>query len=58
MQNYDEKDLFYTAPMSLSKEVAERIRTQLPELIKQIIDQVGPSESEVVRCLNIDWFEY
>jgi uncharacterized protein (TIGR02147 family) len=58
MQEFDEKNLFYTAPMSLSLEVAQKIRQQLPEFIKQIIDEVGPSESEVVRCLNIDWFEY
>lgn len=53
-----ESDLFYTAPMSLSKEVAEVIRSDLPNYIKKIIELVGPSPSEVVRCLNIDWFEY
>ena len=58
MQNYDEADLFYSAPMSLSVEVANQVRQQLPEFIKQIVDQVGPSKSEVVRCLNIDWFQY
>ncbi len=58
MQNGREADLFYSAPMSLSKEVAEKIRQQIPEFIRQIIEDVGPSESEVVRCLNIDWFEY
>ena len=58
MQNSREADLFYSAPMSLSHEVAEKIRQQLPEFIKQMIEQVGPSKSETVRCLNIDWFEY
>lgn len=58
MQNGREADLFYSAPMSLSGEVAEKIRQQLPEFIRQIIEDVGPSKSEVVRCLNIDWFEY
>ncbi|MBC7464642.1 MAG: TIGR02147 family protein [Bdellovibrio sp.] len=58
MQNFDEKNLFYSAPMSLSVAVAEKIRQQLPEFIKQIVEQVGPSKSETVRCLNIDWFEY
>ncbi len=58
MQSDEPQNLFYTGPMSLSKDVAEQIRQQLPEFIKQIIDQVGPSDSEVVRCLNIDWFEY
>ena len=58
MQNDSEQNLFYSAPMSLSKDVALKIRQQLPEFIKQIVEQVGPSKSEVVRCLNIDWFEY
>jgi uncharacterized protein (TIGR02147 family) len=52
-------DLFYTAPMSLSQEVAEKIRADLPAYIERIVNKwVGPSTSEVVRCLNIDWFSY
>ena len=51
-------DLFLTAPMSLSRDVAEKIRTELPNFIEQIVKWVGPSPSEVVRCLNIDWFDY
>lgn len=53
-----EADLFYSAPMSLSKDLAIKIRERLPEFIKQIVNEVGESPSEVVRCLNIDWFEY
>ncbi|CAN5599323.1 hypothetical protein BH10BDE1_BH10BDE1_20370 [soil metagenome] len=51
-------DLFYTAPMSLSRETAAQIRAELPSFIEKIIKWVGPSPSETVRCLNIDWFEY
>jgi hypothetical protein len=51
-------DLFYTAPMSLSRETATQIRSELPSFIEKIIKWVGPSPSETVRCLNIDWFEY
>jgi uncharacterized protein (TIGR02147 family) len=51
-------DLFYTAPMSLSAETANQIRAELPAFIEKIIKWVGPSPSETVRCLNIDWFEY
>ncbi len=58
MQNQDQRDFFYSAPMSLSKELAEKIRLQLPDLIKQIVTEVGDSKSEVIRCLNLDWFEY
>lgn len=53
-----ENDLFYTAPMSLSAETAAQIRAELPAFIEKIIKWVGPSPSETVRCLNIDWFEY
>lgn len=52
------KDFFFTSAMSLSEEVAERIRAELPDFVEKIHSLVGPSPSEVVRCLNIDWFEY
>lgn len=58
MSNQKENDLFYTAPMSLSEDLAEKIRSQFLEFIKEIVKDVGPSKSETVRCLNIDWFEY
>lgn len=53
-----DSDLFYTAPMSLSEETAAQIRRELPGFIERIIKLVGPSPSETVRCLNIDWFRY
>lgn len=58
MKNQDSNDLFYSAPMSLSASTAEKIRSQIPQIIKQIASEVGDSNSEVIRCLNIDWFEY
>lgn len=54
----EEKNLFYTAPMSLSKEAAEKIRQELPTFIEKINKLVVESDSETVRCLNIDYFEY
>lgn len=54
----NESDLFYTAPMSLSHETAKQIRGELPAIIERIIKLVGPSPSETVRCLNLDWFSY
>ncbi len=53
-----DEDLFFTQPMALSKDAAEKIRLMLPGIIEQLHSIGGPSESEVVRCLNIDWFEY
>lgn len=53
-----DEDLFFTQPMALSVEAAEKIRLMLPGIIEQIHAVGGPSESETVRCINIDWFEY
>lgn len=58
MANNKDIDLYYTAPMSLSEDLAKKIRSQLLEFISEIVKEVGPSKSETVRCLNIDWFEY
>lgn len=54
----ENSNLFYTAPMSLSIETAEKIRLYLPSFIEKITKWVHPSKSETVRCLNIDWFDY
>jgi uncharacterized protein (TIGR02147 family) len=54
----EDKNLFYTAPMSLSKEAADKIREELPSFVEKINKLVVNSDSEIVRCLNIDFFEY
>lgn len=54
----EDKNLFYTAPMSLSKQAADKIREELPAFIEKINKLVVDSDSEIVRCLNIDFFEY
>ena len=51
-------DMYFTSPMSLSKKALEEIRTLLPSIIQQVMKISGPSTSEVVACLNIDWFEF
>lgn len=53
-----EKNLFYTGPMSMSEETAAQIRQEIPSFLERIYKLIHPSPSEVVRCLNIDWFEY
>lgn len=57
MIHSNENNFFYTAPMTLSKEVAEEIRRQLPGFVEEIIKKVQPSKSETLYSLNIDWFE-
>jgi len=54
----ENKNLFFTGPMALSQDVANQIRKDLPNFIEEVLRKVHPSPSEVVRCLNIDWFEY
>jgi len=58
MLSQNEKSFFYTGTMSLSKELASQIRQELPAFIESLYKRLGPSPSEVVRCFNIDWFEY
>jgi uncharacterized protein (TIGR02147 family) len=58
MLDEDEANLFFTAPMSLSYEAAEKIRKKLPSVVEEVVDLVRPSDSEVVYCLNMDWFKY
>jgi uncharacterized protein (TIGR02147 family) len=53
-----DEDLFFTQPMALSHEAAEKIRLMVPGIIEEIHGISGPSESETVRCINIDWFAY
>jgi uncharacterized protein (TIGR02147 family) len=52
------EDLFYTSPMSLSEEAAMELRKYLVEAIDHLRGKAGPSPSQTIRCLNIDWFEY
>lgn len=54
----NEENLFYTSPMSLSLELANKVRKRLVDVIQEVQKEVGPSPSEVVRCLSIDWFDY
>lgn len=54
----ESKNLFYTGPMTLSHEVAAKVREELPAFIDKINKWVIPSPSETAHCLNIDWFEF
>lgn len=58
MREKKDSDLFYTGPMSLSADLAAEVRQRIPTFLDQLYKELGPSKSEVVRCLNIDWFEY
>lgn len=49
--------LHYTAPMTLSKKDAFRIRELITQFLQGIDDVIEPSPSEELHCLNIDWFQ-
>ena len=48
--------LHYSAPLTISKKDAEKIREILIQTINSVDEILGPSESEELFCLNIDWF--
>lgn len=58
MDKRRDEDLFFTGPMSLSKEAAQEVRKMIPNFIQTVMKTTGPSPSEMVACLNIDWFKY
>jgi len=53
----DSKNIFYTGPVALSDEATEHIQKMILNFIQEYHKVYGPSDSESVRCLNIDWFE-
>ncbi len=54
----DAKNIFYTGPVALSEEACQQIHAMVLNFIQEYRKISGPSDSETVRCLNIDWFEY
>jgi uncharacterized protein (TIGR02147 family) len=58
MGNMDSEELFFTAPLSLSQDALEEIRKDLTNFIGVTTKKVKESESEVLACLNIDWFKF
>lgn len=53
-----DETFFYSGQYALSKEVADQLRRQLPDIIENILKLVRPSPSQTTRCLNIDFFEF
>lgn len=58
MEERNSSDLFFSSPMSLSKETVSELRKHLPNLISEVMKQVEPSPSEVTYCFNLDFFGY
>ncbi len=57
MNELSPEEIFYTGPMTMSVETMREIRRDIVELIDNVLKKVGPSPSEEIACLNIDWFK-
>lgn len=60
MQKLDvaaQDDLFFTAPLTVSKSDAEQLHRRLLDLIAEAGAVVDPSAPEEMHCLNIDFFK-
>lgn len=53
----DDSELFFTAPMSVSKTDFLVIREKLNKLIQDVVNVAKDSEAEEVFCLNMDLFK-
>lgn len=58
LDEVQEPHLFYSSPMSLSKEDKFKIREELVATISKISKRVEKSPEEELACLNIDWFGF
>ena len=52
----DDRDLFFTVPMSLATKDIEKVKLILQKAVKEIYALLGDSEDQSIACLNIDWF--
>lgn len=57
MRREEPAKLHYTAPMTLSKADALKIREMVVQFLEQVDKVIEPSPSEELHCLNIDWFK-
>ncbi len=53
-----ETDLFITAPVSMSRIDAEKVKGLMLTAFESAMKIVRPSPSEEVFCLNLDWFHW
>lgn len=50
-------ELAYTAPMTLSAADVSKVRALIADLVEETDQIVGPSVSEKLYCMCLDWFE-
>ena len=54
----DVSQVFYSCPLTISKNDGEKIREMIVSFLEEINQVVDRSPSEEFRCLNIDWFKF
>lgn len=57
MNQEEDAQLHYTAPLTISKADALKLRGMIVQFLEQMDKVIEPSPSEELRCLNIDWFK-
>ncbi len=56
MEKRDSKDLFFTAPLTISDQDYAKVRALLLELIEKLGKIVAPSPAQTLSCIGLDWF--
>jgi hypothetical protein len=57
MDTRDERDLFFSFPMSIGRKDFEILREKLAHLVREATQLCRDSDPEEIACLNIDLFE-
>ena len=55
-ENISDKELMYSAPVSLSVEDFDKLREEMANFIKKFVERVQASPAEEIACFNLDFF--
>ena len=56
LQNKNDEDLFYTAPLTIAQKDMNKFRSEILKLIESLKTTVEKTDPDSMACLNIDWF--
>jgi hypothetical protein len=56
-EKLSDSELGFTAPLTISKKDFDIVREEILKFIQDLSKRVEKSDSEIVACLNIDWFK-
>lgn len=55
--HFEIEDLFFSSPVALTKADKKIVSQKIREFLSEFKGVTDPSDSEIICCLNIDWFE-